>query len=62
MNDNDLMPNGIHKGKKMSSVPAEYLLWVFDNDKCSKDVRAYILDVMEALQTEVKQMDYEKRI
>lgn len=62
LTDDDLMPNGLHKGKKMSDVPADYLLWVFANNKCSDNVRAYIQDVKEALETEAKQNDYEKRI
>jgi len=54
MNDDDLMPYGKYKGMKMSEVPASYLLWLIDNDKCSGDVREYIVDVYDALKTEVK--------
>jgi len=30
LNDSDLMPFGMHKGKKLANVPDEYLLWLFD--------------------------------
>ncbi len=44
LTDEDLMPYGIHSDKKMKDVPAKYLLWLSDNDKCSRSVRAYITD------------------
>lgn len=49
MKDEDLMPFGIHKGKKMIDVPADYLLWLLESNKCSGEVMAYILDVKDAL-------------
>ncbi len=54
MNDDDLMPYGKYKGMKMSEVPASYLLWLLDFDKCSGAVREYIVDVYDALKAEVK--------
>lgn len=55
LTDNSLMPYGTHKGKRMEDVPAKYLLWLYDNDKCSKDVKAYIEDCMDVLEKEVKE-------
>lgn len=49
LTDESLMPYGTHVGKKMIDVPAEYLLWLSDNDKCSKSVRAYITDNWDVL-------------
>lgn|GEM_PF-2705905 len=49
LKDDDLMPYGQYKGLRMVDVPASYLLWLSDNDKCSKQVRAYITDNMETL-------------
>lgn len=44
MTDNDLMPFGKYRGKPMRSVPAKYLLWLF-NKGCTHDgVKRYILD------------------
>lgn len=28
--DNTLMPWGVHKGKKLSELPASYLLWLYE--------------------------------
>lgn len=30
LTDDSEMPFGIHKGTKMSDVPAQYLLWMYD--------------------------------
>lgn len=54
LTDSDLMPYGKHKGKKMIDVPADYLIWCHDNDKCSPTVRAYIEDNLEVLNKEAK--------
>lgn len=42
LNDEDRMPWGAHKGVKMSDVPATYLKWLCENNKCDKSVRDYI--------------------
>jgi uncharacterized protein (DUF3820 family) len=39
-----IMPFGIYKGKRASSVPAEYLIWLYDNDKVFGRVLKYIHD------------------
>lgn len=31
MTDQDLMPFGIHRTKRMEHVPADYLLWLWDD-------------------------------
>jgi uncharacterized protein (DUF3820 family) len=54
MTDSDLMPYGIHKGEKMANVPASYLLWLYENDKCSTNVKQYIVDNYDVLKMEVK--------
>lgn len=54
MEDTDLMPWGIHKGKEMQDVPASYLLYLHDADKCDGPVKKYIESNMNALIQEVK--------
>jgi uncharacterized protein (DUF3820 family) len=54
LTDNSLMPYGIHKGKKMVDIPAKYLLWLYDNNKCNMDVKFYIEDNIDALKKETK--------
>lgn len=54
LTDNDLMPFGKYKGEKLANVPASYLLWLYDNNKCNKYLREYIEDNMDVLNEEVK--------
>lgn len=56
LTDNDLMPCGKHEGVKMANVPADYLYWIHVNDKMpdQKEVRAYIIDNLEIIQSEAK--------
>ena len=49
LTDESLMPYGDYKGEIMETLPAEYLLWLWDNDKCSAPVRLYIKDNLEDL-------------
>jgi uncharacterized protein (DUF3820 family) len=54
MEDTDLMPFGIHKGKAMANVPAHYLIWIYENKKCGEPVKQYVKDNLEVLKAEVK--------
>lgn len=49
LTDNDLMPFGKYKGDKMINVPASYLLWLYENDKCNGTVKKYIEDNLDAI-------------
>ena len=49
MDDKSLMPWGKWKGTAMANVPDDYLLWLYDNDKCDGDVKAYIKDNLDVL-------------
>lgn len=53
LKDTDLMPWGIHEGKEMQDVPTQYLMWLYDNNKCSKDVKDYIEDNLDVLEMEL---------
>ena len=55
MTDSSLMPWGKYKGEKMINIPADYLLWLLDNNKCAGEVRAYIVDNKDVLLKEIKQ-------
>jgi len=48
------MPFGKHKGVQMANVPAEYLLWLHDNNLNNQEVKAYIIDNLDVLKAEVK--------
>ena len=54
LTDNSEMPWGKHQGIEMIDVPADYLLWLYDNDKCSGSVLVYIEDNLQVLRTEIK--------
>jgi len=54
LNDNSPMPFGMYKGEKMANVPASYLMWLYDENKCNKEVREYIEDNLDVLQEEIK--------
>lgn len=51
--DNSPMPYGKYKGTKMANVPASYLLWLYDNSKCDRDVKNYITDNIPVLKKEI---------
>jgi uncharacterized protein (DUF3820 family) len=53
LTDQDIMPYGKHKGKEMANVPAAYLLWLYENDKCTDEVREYISENIEVLKMEI---------
>lgn len=55
LTDRDRMPWGKHKGTQMINVPANYLLWLYENNKCSGEVKEYIENMMEVLKIEKKQ-------
>lgn len=53
LQDNDKMPFGMHKGKAMIEVPAQYLLYIYNNGMCSDSrVRTYIESNLDALKKE----------
>lgn len=56
LTDESVMPGtGKHAGKKMVNVPADYLIWCWENGKCSRSVAAYVTDNMDVLRLQVKQ-------
>jgi len=54
MNENTMMPFGKYKGQKLKDIPAGYLLWLYDNFKCGKDLRIYIQESLPFLKMEFK--------
>jgi uncharacterized protein (DUF3820 family) len=65
MDDNSLMPFGVHKDKKMQDVPSYYLLWLWEQGQqgsgsgiTNKELKAYIEDNLDALKMEAKQKQW----
>lgn len=54
LDDNSLMPWGKYKGKKMVDVPAEYLLYWYDDGKLTGDLLEYVKDNLQGLRVEAK--------
>lgn len=52
LTDNSPMPYGLHKGEPMTTIPAWYLLWLYDNKKTNTQVREYIEDNLDVLRME----------
>ncbi len=59
LSDESIMPNWskAHGGKKMVNVPAKYLIWVYENNRCTPDVKDYVERNMDALQLDIKQQE-----
>jgi uncharacterized protein (DUF3820 family) len=54
LSDESPMPFGRYKGDKMANVPASYLMWLYDENRYSKEVGDYIEDNLDVLKEEIK--------
>ena len=54
LKDNSLMPYGKHKGQKMANIPPDYLLWLFENNKCTPEVAKYVAENQDVLKAEIE--------
>jgi uncharacterized protein (DUF3820 family) len=54
LTDESPMPFGKYKDDKMANVPASYLMWLYDNNKCNAEVKASIEDNLDVLREEIK--------
>lgn len=54
LTDESLMPSGKWKGTKMTNIPADYLMYVYDNDMCNRQVREYIESNLDVIKEEIK--------
>lgn len=52
MDDNSLMPFGIHKGKALINVPADYLLFLYTGNYAHGELKEYIIDNLEVIKQE----------
>lgn len=52
--DQEILNFGKHQGKRLIDVPADYLIWIYENNKCPGYIRKYIEDNMDALKLESK--------
>lgn len=61
MNDKSLMPFGKHKGTAMANVPANYLLYIYENMTLHDNLKNYIQKNLEGLRAEVKRAARESK-
>lgn len=54
MDDNSIMPFGKYKGEKLIDVPADYLLWLYENNKAKAELKAYIEDNLDVIKDQIK--------
>jgi len=54
MNDLSLMPFGKYKGQEMINVPSNYLLFLYENNKCYGELKSYIEDNMDVIKSDIK--------
>ena len=52
MNDQSPMPFGTHKGLPLIKVPADYLLFLLYENKCYGELRKYIEENQDSLESE----------
>ena len=57
LNDRSFMTFGKYAGIRMANVPAEYLIWIYENKKCRADVAEYVKENLDVLR---KQAEEEK--
>lgn len=52
--DNSIMPFGKHRGEKLANVPAEYLIYMYDEGRLYGGLKQYVDDNMQSLRQEIK--------
>jgi hypothetical protein len=55
------MPFGIHKGKKLANIPADYLMWCYRNDRMNAPLKLYIEENKGFLEMEEKEILRKKK-
>lgn len=50
--DNSIMPFGMHKGKAMANVPANYLLWLNEQSVTHSQLKEYIKNNLDVLRSQ----------
>jgi uncharacterized protein (DUF3820 family) len=54
LSDISKMPFGKFRGQKLEDVPASYLIWLYDNNKCNGELKEYIKGIYRLLEMEVE--------
>jgi uncharacterized protein (DUF3820 family) len=54
MDDNSIIDFGKYKGQKLCNIPANYLIWLYEENKCFGGLKAYIKNNIDVLKSEIK--------
>jgi uncharacterized protein (DUF3820 family) len=60
MDDNSHMQFGKYKDVPLANVPAEYLIWLYENSKLYGGIKRYIEENLDVLKEEIKRKQNEK--
>lgn len=52
LTDKSRIDFGKYEGEELGKIPAQYLLWLHENNKCHSRLRDYIDDNLDALRAE----------
>lgn len=55
MDANSIMPFGKYKGKKLSEVPDNWFVWMYDHKKLSGNLKLYAETTIEILKIQARQ-------
>lgn len=58
LHDKSPMPFGKFKGMAMEDVPAPYLMWLLNYNKCHGALKEYILDNKQVLEKEINEKNH----
>ena len=61
LTDQSIMSFGKYKGHKLANVPADYLIFIYNEYTLQAPLKQYIADNLKGLQQEVKLAKSEKR-
>ena len=61
LTDQSIMSFGKYKGHKLANIPAEYLIFIYNEYTLQPPLKKYIADNLQGLQQEVKLAKSEKR-
>jgi hypothetical protein len=51
--DQTKIPFGKHEGEKLANIPAEYLIWLFENNRTNPPLTVYVRENLDNLRKEV---------
>lgn len=55
LKDDSIMTFGKYKGYTLENMPANYLIWLYENNKCFGPLKVYIVDNLDFLRMEAKE-------